>query len=670
MSFLNLTLLEFLTILLPVGAAVVALYFYDRSRRRQVVSTLRFWPQRPDPPMITRQRKLQQPLSLLLQLLALLLLLLAIADWRWGAEASAARRHVVILDVSAWMGAVGAQGRPLIDGARERARAYLDAVPTSEPLMLIRGDASPAPMTPFTTDRQALEDAIAGSKPGWTSLDLNAAFEAARSALAQHVLGGDLTGHASVGEVAYIGSGRVTESSAAAAGLPRVRWIETRERIADRGVAELAARRLPDDPQRWEVRVEFFHAGELEQEIQAEFLFAGETLGAKTLLLPPNGTKDLMFRLRTGRAGRLEVRTKSSDRFAANDKAALDLPRYRRHRVDVYSTEPDGLRSLLDANPNLEARFHASGQDAAAPGEAVVFDGFAPLSPPPSNLVYIRPPPGTSPLPIARIARDQRITRWNAEHPLARGLRTRDVVLEQTAVFDPQPNDVTVAESEAGPVAVARWENGRKQVFFGFSFSDAALRGRPAAPLLFANTMAWIFPHSFQSSELRARSPGLIEIGVGEAAEEDIVVLSDPDRDLPWSYRDGKVRLFTASPGAVVVRTPTSETFLGLTLPEVARGEWRPPARTLRGTPPRAVEQGERFVLWPWLAVAAGVCLLLEWKFFGRTPRGAAAANAEPGPRGLFGSSAARSFPETDSMEGSPKVEASGAESRRQELVP
>ena len=639
MSFLNLTIVEFLTILLPLGAAITALYFYDRSRRRQVVSTLQFWPQCPDPPMVTRRRKLQQPLSLLLQLLALLLLLLPIADFRWGEQAGAVRRHVIVLDTSAWMGAATADGRHLIDLARQRARAYLDAVPAGEPVMLIRGDANPAPVTPFTTDRRKLEEAVAASEPSWTSIDLNAALETARGALALYAPdGGDVSGQSGVGEVAYIGSGRVGESGAAAASLPRLRWIETREEIADSGVTELIARRLPDDPQRWEVRVELFHAGEAARPVEMQFLFAGRMLGTKTLLLPANGALDLTFRLRTARAGRLEVRAASADRFAANDGAALDLPGYRRRPIDVYAAASGGLRNLLGANPNLHARFHSPRDyDSAAVAGVAVFEGFAPPSEPQSNAVYIDPPRENSRAAITRIARDQRITRWNADHPLAMGLRTRDVVLDRTAVFEPGPNDVTIAECEAGPVVIARVENGRKRVFFGFRLSDSAFRNRPAAPLLFANTMAWVFPDSFRSAELRARSPGLIEIEVGDEVEKDITVRSDEDPDLPWSYRDGKVRLFASTPGSVVVRAPGIEARVALTLPEVARGEWSPPEGVLRGVPPRAVGRVETLVLWPWLATLALACLLVEWRIFGRASRGESASRKEAGSSEPFG---------------------------------
>ena len=663
MSFLNLTILEFLAILLPIAAAITALYFYDRSRRRRTVSTLRFWPRRPDPPMVTRRRKLQQPWSLLLQLLALLLLLLAIADFRWGEQAGAVRRHVVILDTSAWMGAVTPDGRRLMDIAHRRALAYLAAVPTGEPVMLIRGDANPAPATPFTTDRRQLEEAVEASEPSWTSIDLDRAFETARGALALYgPAGAELGGQASVGEVAYIGGGRGGQS-AAASKIPRLRWIEAGAEIEDRGVNELVARRLPDDPQRWEVRVEIFHSGEAEQEVETNFLFAGEILGTETLRLPARGTKDLTFRLRTPRAGRLEVRLGSSDGFALNDGAALDLPAYRRNRIDVYSSTSDGLRGLLGANPNLETRFRTPNEYSAdEAARTAVFDGFVPSGKPRSNAVYIRPAGPGSPATIKRVAREQRITRWNAEHPVAFGLRTRDVVLERTAIFDPGPGDVTIAETEGGPVIIARVENGRKYVFFGFGLADSGLRNRPAAPLLFANTLAWIFPDSFRSSELRARSPGLIEIEVGEQAESNITVRSEENPDLPWSYRAGKVRFFASTPGSVLLRAPTVESRLALTLPEPAGEEWSPPKGVLRGVPPPAVGRAGAFVWWPWLAALAMGCLLVEWKLFGRATRGESVSSGE----------AARSAPLGLGLSDAGGVTAAGttrAETREKEAV-
>ena len=52
MYFLNLSLGQFLAVFGAVSAVMVALYLLDRARRRQVVSTLRFWNMAEQPPVV------------------------------------------------------------------------------------------------------------------------------------------------------------------------------------------------------------------------------------------------------------------------------------------------------------------------------------------------------------------------------------------------------------------------------------------------------------------------------------------------------------------------------------------------------------------------------------------------------------------------------------------
>ena len=63
----------------------------DRSRRKQVVSTLRFWVAAEQPAVAARRRRIQQPWSLLLQLISMGLLILAIAQLRLGSRAASGR---------------------------------------------------------------------------------------------------------------------------------------------------------------------------------------------------------------------------------------------------------------------------------------------------------------------------------------------------------------------------------------------------------------------------------------------------------------------------------------------------------------------------------------------------------------------------------------------------
>ena len=73
MNFLNLGIGELLGLVGVVSAGVTALYLLDRSKIRQKVATLRFWVASEMRSDLKHRRKIQQPLSLLLQLLSLAL---------------------------------------------------------------------------------------------------------------------------------------------------------------------------------------------------------------------------------------------------------------------------------------------------------------------------------------------------------------------------------------------------------------------------------------------------------------------------------------------------------------------------------------------------------------------------------------------------------------------
>src|SRR5438552_7479694 len=185
MFFQNLALPEFLALLGSLSGVVVALYLLDRMRKKHTVATLRFFTLTEKPPVLKHRRKLQQPWSLLLQLLSLLLLLLAIAQLRFGAQARSSHDHVLILDTSAWMAGRTGQTR-LIDQARSAARNYVRALPSSDRVMILRADILPTPATLFESDRAKIQQAIDQTQPGAGTLNIQEALDFAEQAQKLH----------------------------------------------------------------------------------------------------------------------------------------------------------------------------------------------------------------------------------------------------------------------------------------------------------------------------------------------------------------------------------------------------------------------------------------------------------------------------------------------------
>src|SRR5258708_17222773 len=171
MYFLNLSLAQFLALFGTISVTMVLLYLLGRSRRKQVVATLRFWVAAEQPAVVKKRKRIQQPLSLILQLLSMLLLLLAIAQLRLGTPLAMPRDHVLILDTSAWMASTADGRRTLIDLAREKARAYLKAVPSSDRVILVRADALTTPATAFESAPAKLEQRVARAGRGRPDLN-------------------------------------------------------------------------------------------------------------------------------------------------------------------------------------------------------------------------------------------------------------------------------------------------------------------------------------------------------------------------------------------------------------------------------------------------------------------------------------------------------------------
>src|ERR1700680_3707371 len=280
--FFNLTFAQFATLLGSVSAVVVALYLLDRSRRKQTVATLRFWVAAEQPTVVARRKRIQQPLSLLLQLISICLLLLAIAQLRLGSQGATPFDHVLILETSAWMGARPASRPPqtLMDEARARARAYLRSLPAGDRVMLVRADALATPATVFEANRQKVEEAIAASEPGSTALNLEQAFAFARQI--------QTLSARRAGEIVFVGSGRVSEAETAAlstTAVPNLRILPINDTPENCGLRRIGLRRSATDPAIWEIFVSVRNYGVKPRTVNLALQFGGAPAGSRSLTL-------------------------------------------------------------------------------------------------------------------------------------------------------------------------------------------------------------------------------------------------------------------------------------------------------------------------------------------------------------------------------------------------
>jgi VWA domain-containing protein len=619
MYLLNLSFFQFAAVFASITAFAVALYLLDRSRRKQVVSTLRFWVAAEQPAIAARRRRINQPWSLVLQLVSMALLLLAIAQLRFGTPARAGRDHVIVLDTSSWMGARSGN-RTLMELARQRARQYLRVLPARDRVMLVRADAIATPATAFEPDHKKIEEAILASRPGSTALNLDQALGFARHIQSQ--------GGGRAGEIAFIGTGRTAGPNPGAPPPPRnLRVLLVQDAVENAGLRKIGMRRASADPDVWEIFVEVHNYGSQPRNLTVSLDFGppGKTgrfpVGSRRLALAPGADQEAGFTYRTGAAGILGVNLAPGDAFPADDHAELELPAQASLPVTVYSNEPDLLRPVLAATPRVLAAYRKPTEYQPGDRGLVILDRFIPPQRPVADSIWIEPPAQGSPIPIRKTVDQAPFQGWAPGHPVSAGLRAKDFKLDHAVVFEPAAQDGRIAEVEAGPVIVAR-EGKPKIVVLGFHPALTGMRYELATPLMFANLLRWVSPEIFRRSEISGASVGSVNLLMDQrTADRDIKVTAEDGSALPFTLRDRTLNFFSGSPGSVRVVAGDREYLYSLTLPQLGDSKWEPPADTPKGIP-RAAQVSEASTdIWPWLTVAGAAGLLAEWLLFGRFRR-------------------------------------------------
>ncbi len=613
MFFFNLSFPEFMALFTAASGVVVALYLLNRARRKQKVATLRFWVKAERPTSSSHRRRIQQPWSLLLQIVSIALLLLALSQLRIGSPDTTSRDHVLILDTSAYTAAKGRRG-VLLDDAKTAAHAYIRALPSTDRVMLVRADGLATPATAFETNRDVLGEAIQRSRPGANALNLDEAL--AFAAQASHLNG------RRAGEIVYAGPARVLENEASlqqTAAIPGLRVLPVASNVENCGLRKIGLRRDPNDPGTWDIFVSARNYGTVARNVPLVLQFGGSPVATRTLHLSPGKEEDVSFEFKTRAAGWLEARLLIDDALPDDNRAILELPESRPLKVTVYSDQPELLKPILSSNPHVEAAYLpiSKYESTGAGARIVILDRFRPNETPKTGSIWIQPPATGSPVPVKATVTNVPITRWRSDHSLGEGLRTRQLKIDSVEVFSAAKEDIPVAEVEAGPVVLAR-PGRHRTVVLGFHPSTTAMRYELATPLLFANLLRWLEPDVFRRQELIAGSAGVVSVPMESDAEQSQVrVITGDAQQLPFTVSNRTLRFFSGTPGTVRVLTSNREQVYSLTLPEIGTAVWQPPAGAKRGVPSRMDAPFVRDI-WQWLAVLGALGLFGEFWIYGR----------------------------------------------------
>ncbi|MCX6596836.1 MAG: VWA domain-containing protein [Acidobacteria bacterium] len=624
MFLFNLSLLEFMALFAGVSGIVSALYLLDRTRHKHRVATLRFWTHSDAPSEMQHRRKIQQPWSLLLQILSLLCLLLALAQLRWGSPFQRTRDHVLILDTSAIMNARVPQGR-LMDQSRVAAKAWLKAVPKGDRVMLVRADTLSTAATAFESNLAVVDEAISLTQPAAGSLRMGDALRFAKQAQ-------QVQDHRA-GEIVYAGAGRIgDEDDGFANSVTNLRVLPVKGTVENVGLRKIGLRRSPNDEKVWEVYGTVRNDGARLRLVPVVVLFGGGLVGQRQLTIAPNSEQSFALDLRTQAAGLLETRIQVNDNFPDDDRAVIEIPTQNAVKVAVYSNEPELLKPVFSGHPRFDTSYRPTAEYSPTTDAAVVvLDRFAAAPPTKAAAIWINPPRNGTPIAVTATKQGATLTRWRNDNAIGAGLHTRDIKLDEVSLFTTKPEDLVIAEVSGGAAALAR--PSARLVALGFHPMRSALKFELATPLLFANILRWLSPEVFLRWELNAGSAGGQTLTLDSVpAPGTVKVTMDGGRAVPFTIEGQTLRFFSGAPGVVRVNDGKQEHVYSLTLPDVASGTWKAPPKAVTGVPVALESSPVARDLWQWLALLGGAGLIAEWILFGRARRLFRAGNRPVAP--------------------------------------
>jgi Aerotolerance regulator N-terminal len=613
MSWLALGAGQVLSLWLAAGALALWLYLHHRHPVRRRVSTLRFWVSLP-PSRYRRPQWLREPWAFLAQLLFLLLLIVALANPRWGRTAET-RRVAIVLDTSIWSQVEPPGESRWIDRARDEASRFMDALPPSDEVLLLQAEADASPVLPFTRDRAALRSATRDLRASSSIADVPRALEAGRVAL----------GGARHGLLVYIGPGMLDEQqtrrldafrrtigpSDSSRDRPQflIRLVSGSASIENRGITRLALQRDAAQPDHWHLLTQLKNYGQARANVLLKLSGSGTPLGQRALSLAPGELTGVHDEFTWAQGGLLTAEIGPPDPLDADNRAIVRVPSFRPVQVAVFTSRPSferELRTVLSTNPYVRTQFVRPGASPATLPDVAIYDRVSPTARPTVNSIWFQSGGSSASSQVVRL------TGWNAQHPVTRWVRTRDVSVRNPALLEVLPTDTVLASAEGTrrtPLILARERAGQRSLIIGFDPADSNFPQQSAFPLLMAGGVEWM-THTIEDVS------GSLAAGELDVPGPATRIIAPSGKDVPFARSGSDVHLLALETGLYRLIGPDRETSLAVSTPPLLPSERLTPTSSESApVEPEAVPPAGRD-LWRWLVALAMVALWAEWLLF------------------------------------------------------
>jgi len=507
--------------------SLLVLYFLKLKRRELTISSTLLWKKAIQDLQVNAPfQKLRRNLLLLLQLLLLALLCLALSRPVSNYSPGAGKTSIILIDRSASMNAVEANGKTRLDEAKRKAKELVGTMGRNATATVIAFDDKAVPMCTFTSDAVALRNAIDAIKPTDRPTRLKLAYQLAEAQLA--IIPEQLRpgAGAALPDVWLFSDGRALDQAEA-----NVRANVKYEKIGsdeDKNIAivALSAKRNYERPTEVQVFARLANYGPKPENAQVQLSVepidpaTGQAAGssvhsvAGVELAPerwsddtwnkahPN-VRDEKFTTRDSVEFKLDISTaavitveqmsKEGDALAADDVAHVVIPPPKALSVLLVTDGNPFLERLLDSlNLQKPAQMLPSGYEAKIPTEydLIIFDRYSPKQLPPNgNFIYFGGvPQGLKLKPVKDGDKNVMLTEvtvldWNRDHPILRGISLNKVYAEAAIKLDVPLETEVLVDGSKGPLLVLHREGQSMHLVCAFDILPSTWPVRPSFPV-------------------------------------------------------------------------------------------------------------------------------------------------------------------------------------------
>lgn len=490
MTFLNPLALAFAALAIPI----ILLYMLRLRRQELVVSSHFLWRRAlKDYAANTPWQRLRRNVLLLLQLLILALLVVALARPVLPSDAPQLGRAVVLLDASASMQALEADGQTRWRLAAAQARRLVDELGVGDEMLLLQVGQTIDLLSDFTADRTRLLSAIDSAQPGFGTADWETALTtAAAAASAQPDTRIFIISDGSGGDLAQV---------VLPAAVAQPTFIPVGERSDNVAITTLAVRAHSDD--NWQVFAQIVNYGAQPVTLAITLRLDGVLWRSQEASLEPQSQRSVTFAIdqpfETVQAAL--VVPPAFDALAIDNTAFAVAPRDQTRRVLLVSAAPMSfLERALRVLPGVRL-VQGDPSRPLLPAEqydAYVFEGYLPSVLPEGDLLIVNPPRST---PLFQISADgslpipRGVVVVQPDHPLLPFVDLSALNLRELRIVDSELLRPIV--TMGGEALLLAGERGAQQIaLLPFDLSDSDLPLQLAFPILMANLLEWFTPQT------------------------------------------------------------------------------------------------------------------------------------------------------------------------------